>query len=314
MRRLIGGAGALAAAIGLLAACAPNSGRYIDLGYFAPADLVTTENVVYGEAPALPDQTMPPGGVETLLLDVVMPRLDVDAETARPAILWIHGGGFRAGSKASARRWLNEWASRGYVAIGINYRLDQDNYCQAIQDGQPFPPGEDVQCYNAIVAAQHDAQAAVRWVRANAARSGCRPRRHRRHGLVGGRGHVGQPGLQLPRSRHQQRPARSLVRRRRRSPVRRRLPRDRRHRPGRRPVSYAHCTNDQAVDWTITSAGIDAARAQGLVADVLVWEPPESCSSGRIHGVDLMTDHRAEIDLAFTQFFYRHMGLSQTED
>ena len=46
MRRLLGGACALAATIGLLAGCAPNSGRYIDLGYFAPADLVTTENVV----------------------------------------------------------------------------------------------------------------------------------------------------------------------------------------------------------------------------------------------------------------------------
>jgi carboxylesterase type B len=43
---------------------------------------------------------MPPGGVETLLLDVVMPRLDVDAETGRPVIPWIHGGGSRAGSKA----------------------------------------------------------------------------------------------------------------------------------------------------------------------------------------------------------------------
>jgi hypothetical protein len=29
----------------------------------------------------------------------------------------------------------------------------------------------------------------------------------------------------------------------------------------------------------------------------------EWCSSGRIHGVDLMLDHRAEIDLVFAQFF-----------
>ena len=54
------------------------------------------------------------------------------------------------------------------MAIGINYRLDQ-KLSQAIQDGQPFPPGEDVRrVLDAIVAAQHDAQAAVRWVRANA--------------------------------------------------------------------------------------------------------------------------------------------------
>ena len=47
-------------------------------------------------------------------------------------------------------------------------------------------------------------------------------------------------------------------------------------------------------------------RRSGLLAE---W-----CSPGRVHGVDLMADHRAEIDLAFTQFFDRHMGLSQTED
>jgi hypothetical protein len=45
---------------------------------------------------------MPPGGVETLLLDVVMPRLDVDAETERPAILWIGGGFRRAASRPPA--------------------------------------------------------------------------------------------------------------------------------------------------------------------------------------------------------------------
>jgi dienelactone hydrolase len=314
MRRLIAGAGALAATIGLVAGCAPNSGRYIDLGYFASADLVTTENVVYGEAPALPDQSMPPGGVETLLLDVVMPRLDADAETARPAILWIHGGGFRAGSKASARRWLNEWASRGYVAIGINYRLDQDNYCQAIQDGQPFPPGEDVQCYNAIFAAQHDAQAAVRWVRANAAVLDVDPADIVAMGSSAG----AVTSVNLAYNSHDPGTSNDLP-----GPSTvvaaaalsgAAYPEIADIGPGDAPVSYAHCTNDQAVDWTITSAGIDAARAQGLVADVLVWEPPEWCSSGRIHGVDLMTDHRAEIDLAFTQFFYRHMGLSQTEN
>jgi len=314
MRRQIAGALALATTIGALAGCEPDEGRYIDLGYFPAADLATTENVVYGEAPALPDQDMPPGGVETLLLDVVMPELDVDAETERPAILWIHGGGFKTGSKAAASRWLDEWASRGYVAIGINYRLDQDNYCQAIQDGQPVPPGEDVQCYNAIVAAQHDAQAAVRWVRANAASLDVDPDAVVAMGSSAGAVtsvnlayNADDPGTSndLPGPS-------SVVAAAALSGAA--YPEIADIGPGDAPVVYAHCTNDQAVDWTVTSAGIDTARAAGLVADVLVWQPPESCAPGRVHGVSLMLDHRAEIDLAFTQFFYRHLGLSQTED
>jgi hypothetical protein len=51
-----------------------------------------------------------------------------------------------------------------------------------------------------------------------------------------------------------------------------------------------------------------------LFGDALVWDPPSGVLPTGVHGVDLMADHRAEIDLAFTQFFYRHMGLSQTED
>lgn len=314
VRRLITCALALAATSGTLVGCEPDSGRYIDLGYFEPSDLVTATDIVYGQAPALPDQSMPPSGQETLLLDVVMPRRDADAETGRPAILWIHGGGFRAGSKAAARTWLNEWASRGYVAIGINYRLDQDNLCQAIQDGQPVPPGEDVQCFNAIVAAQHDAQAAVRWVRANAAAYDVDPAKVVAMGSSAG----AVTSVNLAYNAHDPGDSNALP-----GPSSvvaaaalsgAAYPQIAQIGPGDAPVAYAHCTNDQAVDWGITSAGIDAANAAGLTTQVLVWQPPASCSAGRVHGVSLMQDHRAEIDLAFTQFFYRHLGLSQTED
>jgi hypothetical protein len=47
---------------------------------------------------------------------------------------------------------------------------------------------------------------------------------------------------------------------------------------------------------------------------VVVWQPPSGALPAASTGVDLMADHRAEIDLAFTPFFYRHLGLSQTED
>jgi dienelactone hydrolase len=314
MRRVVAGIVGFGMAFGLLAGCEPAEGRYISLGYFEPAELTTTFDVVYGAAPALPDQSMPPGGVETLRLDVVMPAPGVDAETARPAILWIHGGGFRAGSKAAATRWLNEWAGRGYVAVGINYRLDQDNMCQAIQDGRPVPPGEDVQCYNAIVAAQQDAQAAVRWVRAHAASLEVDPD----HVVAMGSSAGAVTAVNLAYNSHDPGASNDLP-----GPSTvvaagalsgAAYPQIADVGPGDAPVLYAHCTNDQAVDWTITSAGIDEARAAGLVADVLVWQPPEHCAPGRLHGVDLFLDHRAELDLALPQFFYRHLRLTQVED
>jgi acetyl esterase/lipase len=315
MRRLVVGLLAMAAGLAALSGCEPSEGRYISLGYFDPAtDLTTNPDVVYGEAPALPDGSMPPGGVETLLLDVVMPKRDLDAETARPVVVWIHGGGFKAGSKSSAQKWLKEWASRGYVAVGINYRLDQDNRCQDIQDGRPVPPGEQEQCFNAIVAAQHDAQAAVRWVRANAGSLDADP-----EGIVAMGSSAGAvTSLNMAYNAHDPGASNDLPGS---SGVRAvaalsgaAYPEIAQVGAGDAPAVYAHCTNDQAVDWGIAEAGITRARAAGLVADLLLWQPPESCAPGRTHGVDLMLDHRAEIDLAFTQFFYRHLGLSQVED
>ena len=69
-----------------------------------------------------------------------------------------------------------------------------------------------------------------------------------------------------------------------------------------------------AVDWNLTKAGIDAAVAAGLVAEYKLWSPPEFCAPGRVHGVDLLKDHAAELNLAFTQFVYRHLELTQVED
>jgi acetyl esterase/lipase len=41
----------------------------------------------------------------------------------RPAILAIHGGGWRAGDKAWADQFAKEFCPRGYVVFSINYRL-----------------------------------------------------------------------------------------------------------------------------------------------------------------------------------------------
>ena len=58
-----------------------------------------------------------------------------DSETARPAILFIHGGGFRVGDKARHLPTEIRYAQKGYVTLGVNYRLDPTNRCQDLQDG-----------------------------------------------------------------------------------------------------------------------------------------------------------------------------------
>ena len=85
------------------------------------------------------------GGRQTM--DIVRPR---EASSApRPAVLLIHGGGFRNGAKESYIALAVKLAEHGYVAATANYRLAPRNQ---------FP------------AAVEDCKAAVRFLRANAAK------------------------------------------------------------------------------------------------------------------------------------------------
>jgi acetyl esterase/lipase len=68
-------------------------------------------------------------------------------EGRAPAILCIHGGGFRAGKREGWDERCRKLAARGYVAVTASYRLAPK---------YQFP------------AAIYDVKAAVRWLRANA--------------------------------------------------------------------------------------------------------------------------------------------------
>lgn len=81
-------------------------------------------------------------------LDVAMPA--VPAEEPRPALVIVHGGGWREGSKNVDvfQKMMADYARKGYVTINLDYRLTGE---------APFPACiEDVKC-------------AVRWLRAHAA-------------------------------------------------------------------------------------------------------------------------------------------------
>lgn len=89
-----------------------------------------SEDVVYTKA-----------GEQELKLDIVAPA---EGDGPFPAVMVIHGGGWRGGNKKDVRAVMNECAKRGYVAISPQYRF----------------------CPKEIFPAQlHDVKAAVRWVR-----------------------------------------------------------------------------------------------------------------------------------------------------
>ena len=101
-----------------------------------PVPLTLIPGLAYGEADGMP-----------LLLDLVSPH--TPAPTARPAVIWLHGGGWMAGSSVEeVSYWCALLAAAGFVAASVDYRLSGP---------APFPTQI------------HDVKAAIRWLRANAA-------------------------------------------------------------------------------------------------------------------------------------------------
>ena len=97
-------------------------------------------------------------GNEAWKLDLAMPTNR--GESPRPAIVFIHGGGWRNGDKR-APSFLNptlEYASKGYVCVTVNYRLLKDESTNI---------GHCVQ----------DVKNAVRWLRAHAGKYNVDPNR-----------------------------------------------------------------------------------------------------------------------------------------
>lgn len=118
-------------------------------------NVTETTGIVYGSAVTQPGDTI------DLTVDIYEPT--GDTVTERPLLILAHGGAFFAGTPQSAEivdqaRWF---ARRGYVTASISYRLSP-NGCRT-------PNGE---CLRAITDARDDAQAAVAFLRANAATYG----------------------------------------------------------------------------------------------------------------------------------------------
>ncbi len=134
------------------------------------ADPVRYESIVFGSASVQRDvvfrtATNAKGETETLKLDVYQPVGDV--ERKRPAILWLHGGGFRPGNDKQQKyivAMATEFAKRGYVCISSDYRVRAE---QGTGAGR-LPVLQD---------AVEDSRAALAWTRAHAAELGIDPNR-----------------------------------------------------------------------------------------------------------------------------------------
>lgn len=112
-----------------------------------------------------PDLVFARYGDREMTLDLHRPKT---AGPPRPAIVCIHGGGWFKGERSSMTNLAMAFASRGYVAVTISYRLSGE---------AKFP------------AAIQDAKAAVRWLRAEAKTYGIDPEKIGVTGLSAG-GHL----------------------------------------------------------------------------------------------------------------------------
>jgi acetyl esterase/lipase len=119
-------------------------------------DLTTATGIEYGQA--VRDDTTE----VALLLDLYQPA--GDTATNRPAIVWVHGGGFSGGNRTDdqAAALAATFARLGYVTVSIDYRLRTTGGCDGADGVTP-------ECQVAAANGIADGQAAVRWLRANAA-------------------------------------------------------------------------------------------------------------------------------------------------
>ena len=131
-------------------------------------DVVVKEDIVY--AKALSHDSINSANATTipLKLDVYVPDNDLEN---RPAYIFIHGGGFKGGSKQQSHiiNLANYYASRGWVFISIDYRLMKDNGTvpqEWVDRAKNL--NIPIEKLSSVYPAQRDAKAALRWLVANA--------------------------------------------------------------------------------------------------------------------------------------------------
>ena len=241
------------------------AGRYLEEVF---GEVAVTRDLEYGAAP---DED---GATESLRLDLFQPV--GDPQVLRPAIVWVHGGSFRGGNRGLEEGNATSFARRGYVTVSISYRLRSGNIGQAIAD------------------AQHDAQAAVRWLRSHAGEYGIDPDRIAIGGtsagaitalLVGNKaedpGTSGNPGF---RSDVQAAVSISGF--------------GGAYSPGDAPAILFHGTADTTLPYPLAVSTCEEIRRAGNVCELHTYE-----GAGHI----LYISHREDIQAKIADFLYRQL-------
>jgi acetyl esterase/lipase len=114
-------------------------------------EVTVRENLVYNIADSIP--------IKYRQFDWYAPANDTG--TKRPLIIWMHGGGFKYGSKNAKeiRIWGNELAQYGYAVAALNYRLSKKHPVSNFKDLVSA-------CYDAV----DDVRTAVQFFKTNAAK------------------------------------------------------------------------------------------------------------------------------------------------
>ncbi len=91
--------------------------RYKDLIF---SDISINKNLSYAS-------NAPSNQKKFYQFDLYQPKND--PANGRPLIIWMHGGGFKFGTKEAKgiKLWSKSFAQRGYVCAAINYRLSKKN-------------------------------------------------------------------------------------------------------------------------------------------------------------------------------------------
>jgi len=267
-------------------------------------------------------------GNEPLRLWVANPNNGVKN---RPAIIWLHGGGFAVGIDSMyslAQGSGQEYAQRGYVSFSVEYRTDttlvvgtgtstdRASLCQWVQDnenpGDPTWEARHDQCVSNIIAAQHDIQGAVRWIRKHAAEYDVDPNKVAVGGFSAGavtaanlayRSDVGSIAYfagddrSSAASRVQAAigasgclysfdggPLTDIG-------------------AGDAPISFIHSEYDQGVPYDCVANTVTTARPKGLVAELTSY-----CNEGG-HAAKLYALHKDATDTQWTTFLARQLNI-----
>lgn len=349
-RRIVAVLGIVLGAATLAAACTtpPDpgpTGLYLGIQPgITPVVTPRAQPIVWGDAPPIdanyggtiyagtglqakdPRPALLADGDEPLRLWVADPNNGV---AGRPAIVWLHGGGFAVGIESMyglAASTGKEYAQRGYVSFSVEYRTDTTlvgtgarppSLCQWVQDN-PAPgdaswEARRAQCARNILAAQRDAQGAVRWIRANASRFGVDPNKIAVGGFSAG-------AVTASNLAYRSDDVGSIAY----------FPGDDRSAtnsrvgaallasgctystdggpltgigPGDAPISAIHAQLDPAVPYDCIAQTVTTARAAGLVAELTSY-----CGE-KGHANALYNQYKAATDAQWTTFLARELGL-----